>query len=430
MATELIQELQKIEKEAEERGFERLTQAESTVLMDRVKRLVQFVKTEGVQDVVISEGKPVVVKTKGVISNNHMLDEWDADTFNYFVWEISNQSVERDIDMRDKLSRARRLAKRENIPFTGWINRGVVRDLLEENGMSFDYSVGVGDRTLRIHIMYTYNSKKSDRRAITMAIRVNDTKIPLWDDLNMPNRFKDMTKVTSGLVLIAGHVGSGKTTTAASALNTLNLTSDREMMVLTIENPVEYVYNSETITFLQRNVGNNTPSFGKATDDAMRENADIVLIGELRNADEMDNALRLAEIGKLVIATIHSNSVADTPERIINSFAGDVQDNIRARLQENVVCIIHQNLERVGDVQFPVVEGFLVNNTVDQGVVREAMISRQRLVSFMQKAEHDWVISHYKAFQELESRGAFENLVKQAKIEDIEVARKVLVPGS
>lgn len=333
------------------------------------------------------------------------------------------------MDMRKKLTRARGLARREKKDFHGWLNREVVRDLLDENDMSFDYSVSVGDKTLRIHMMYTYDAKSPDRKAITMAIRVNDTKIPLWEDLNLPNRFKNITRVNSGLVLIAGHVGSGKTTTAASALNNLNLTSDRELMVLTIENPVEYVYKSETITFLQRNVGNNTPSFGKATDDAMRENADIVLIGELRTADEMDNALRLAEIGKLVIATIHSNSVADTPERIVNSFPGDVQENVRARLMENVVCIVHQNLERLGDKQFPIVEGFLVTNSADQTDIREALTSRAKLVGFMQKAEQPWVVSHDDSFEELEERGVFKDLIKEGKVESIDEARKTLVPG-
>lgn len=428
MATPL-EELQKIEDKAQAQGYIRLTKSESTKLANRVKKLVTFVRTDGVQDVVISENKPIIVKTRGILSNNHVLDEWDEDTFNYFVWEISNQSVDKDMEMRKELSKARAIAKREKqTSYSGWLNPRVVRDLLEENDMSFDYSVSVGNKTLRIHILYTYDAKSPDRKALTMSIRVNDTEIPLWESLNIPNRFKDVTKLNSGLVLIAGHVGSGKTTTAASALNHLNLTSDRELMVLTIENPVEYVYRSETVTFLQRNVGNNTPSFGKATDDAMRENADIVLIGELRTADEMDNALRLAEIGKLVIATIHSNSVADTPERIINSFPGDVQDNVRARLMENVVCIVHQNLERVGDVQFPVVEGFLVTNATDQSVIREAMGSRQKLVGFMQKAEQDWVISHYDAFKELEERGAFKDLIKQSKIEDIKEARKILVP--
>lgn len=424
-----LSEIEKIELEAENRGYVKLTEEESKVLAGRVQKLVRFVRTDGVQDVIISENKPVVVKNRGVISNNHVLDEWNEDTFNYFVWEISNQSVDKDMDMRKKLTRARGLARREKKDFHGWLNREVVRDLLDENDMSFDYSVSVGDKTLRIHMMYTYDAKSPDRKAITMAIRVNDTKIPLWEDLNLPNRFKNITRVNSGLVLIAGHVGSGKTTTAASALNNLNLTSDRELMVLTIENPVEYVYKSETITFLQRNVGNNTPSFGKATDDAMRENADIVLIGELRTADEMDNALRLAEIGKLVIATIHSNSVADTPERIINSFPGDVQENVRARLMENVVCIVHQNLERLGDKQFPIVEGFLVTNSADQSDVREALTSRSRLVTFMQNAEQTWVVSHDDSFDELEERGVFEDLIEEGKVESIEEARKTLVPS-
>lgn len=430
--TGMQREVYRIEKEAMTRGYMKLSAQESNKLSERIKRLVKFVQTDGVQDVIIRENKPVVVKTRGIMSNNHVLDEWNEDTFNYFVWEISNQAVDRDMDIRKDLTQARIIARNKdnNISnYHGWLNRNVVRDLLEDNEMSFDYSVSVGDKTLRIHILYTYAPQSPDRKDITMAIRVNDTKIPLWNDLNIPDRFKDVTKLNSGLVLISGHVGSGKTTTAASALNNLNLTSDRELMVLTIENPVEYVYKSETITFLQRNVGNNTPSFGKATDDAMRENADIVLIGELRTAEEMDNALRLAEIGKLVIATIHSNSVADTPERIINSFPGDVQANVRSRLMENVVCIMHQNLERVGDVQFPVVEGFLVSNSDDQIIVREALESRAKLVGFMQKAEQSWVITHNDAFEELVKGNAFEDLLEDSKIDDIEEARKKLVPG-
>lgn len=420
--------IEEVALESKQAGYRQLSDEEQSTLRTRVSKLVRFIRSEGVQDVVISENKPIVVKTKGIISNNHVLDEWNQDTFNYFVWSVSNQCVRKDVELNSKLDTARSVAKKSDLDFNDWLNTSVVKDLLDENGMSYDYSVSVGNKTLRIHIMYTYDAQVPTRSAITMAIRVNDMNIPMWEDLNMPEIFKSMTKLSSGLVLVSGHVGSGKTTTGASALNNLNLTSDRELMVLTIENPVEYVFKSETVTFLQRNVGDNTPDFGKATDDAMRENADIVLIGELRTSSEMDNALRLAEIGKLVIATIHSNSVADTPERIINSFPGDVQENVRARLKENIVCIVHQNLERVGDSQFPIVEGFIVKNSHEQSIVRDAMSSRKKLGSFMQKAEQDWVISHDKSFEELRERGVFDKLVEESKIESIEDARNTLVP--
>ena len=96
---------------------------------------------------------------------------------------------------------------------------------------------------------------------------------------------------------------------------------------------------------------------------------------------------------------------------------------------ENVVCIMHQNLERVGDVQFPVVEGFLVSNSDDQIIVREALESRAKLVGFMQKAEQSWVITHNDAFEELVKGNAFKDLLEDSKIDDIEEARKKLVPG-
>ena len=121
--------------------------------------------------------------------------------------------------------------------------------------------------------------------------------------------------------------------------------------------------------------------------------------------------------------------MADTPERIINSFPGDVQENVRARLMENVVCIVHQNLERLGDKQFPIVEGFLVTNSADQSDVREALTSRSRLVTFMQNAEQMWVVTHDDTFDELEERGVFDDLIEEGKVESIDEARKTLVPS-
>lgn len=426
---DLAKNIQEVSEDAHHRGFQMLSRAENQTLARRIRGLVEFIiATDGVQDIIISENKNILVRMKGVMSENVTLDKWDEETFNYFVWEISNESVRKDMEIRKKLTILRNRAKGESIDYHGWLNKNTVSDLLESNKMSYDYSVGIGKKTLRIHMLSSYNAGIPDHQDITMSIRVNDTEIPSWDRLNLPELFKGVTKLRSGLVLVAGHVGAGKTTTAASAINTLNLAGDRMMMVLTIEDPIEYIYKSETVHFIQRNIGNNTPSFGKATDDAMRENADIVLIGELRSPEEMDNALRLAEIGKLVIATIHSNSVADTPERIINSFPGDVQGNIRARLKENVVCIMHQNLERVGDVQFPIVEGFKVDNQYDQTVIREAFKDRTSMAGFMQTAEYDWVINHRKAFKELEEKGVFEELVKEGKIKDIEEAKSALVP--
>src|SRR5699024_855616 len=173
-----------IELEAQQRGYKKLTETDWEDLKNRVKNLLTFIRTDGVQDVVVSEGKPIVVKTKGIMSNNITLDSWTEDTFNFFVWQISNQSIEADMGIRVKLSKALDIAKKVGVPYSGWLNQRAVRDLLDENNMSYDYSVSLGDKTLRVHLMYTYSPVKSDRRSVTMAIRVNATQIPLWEDLN------------------------------------------------------------------------------------------------------------------------------------------------------------------------------------------------------------------------------------------------------
>ena len=231
-----------------------------------------------------------------------------------------------------------------------------------------------------------------------------------YEDLHLPVLFKKITELRRGLVLVAGHTASGKSTTVATLINIINTSSSERLTILTIEDPVEYVHKSSGAKIIQKSVGINTPSFEQATEDALRENVDIVMIGELRGPEEMNNALRLAETGKMVIATVHANSVADTVERIINEFPGDVQDNYRARLAENLVGILHQNLEIYNGNQYPVAHGFLVMNPNDQSELRLNLKNRSTLVGLMKNEGHPWVVTYKKSFEELNTKVVFEDV--------------------
>lgn len=404
MVNRMVSRELEIDLESEYGHLEQITKDDDLLFKEKIKGLTTFIVKNSVQDIAIEDGKDIRVKIKGIQSTEITLDKWNRNDFNYFISNICKLRV----DGRA----APRMGEVEYDP-------KIADVLLKINDKSYDFSVRLGNKTLRIHLFYTYAPNKASRSSIAMMIRVIDLKIPSLPDINIPEFFRNALDLQSGLMLIAGHVGDGKTTTLASLLNTLNLTSPTQMTVLTIENPIEYVYESESVYFIQREVGNNVPSFKKATDDAMRENADIVMIGELRDEGEMDNALRLAEIGKLVLATIHSNSVADTPERFVNAFSTVEKDNIRVRLKENLVGIVHQNLEVVEGRQYPKVEGVLAMDNESRRVLRESLSSREQLSDLVTKAEYDWVYNYQKSFKDILTRNTFN---------DEDEARRILVP--
>lgn len=210
------------------------------------------------------------------------------------------------------------------------------------------------------------------------------------------------------LYLTNDYVVTHNTTTIASLVKEINTNPAMKRSILTVEDPIEFVHESAQALILQRAIGINTGSYSEATKDALRENVDTVVIGELREMEEMDNAIRLAEMGKLVFATVHSNSPADTVDRIVNEFGGDLQESIRSRLSETVVGILHQNLEVIyshdkgEDIQVPVASGFLIQNSSQKSKIRN-QFTRENISNII-KTE-SWAKSHSSAYQELVTKG-------------------------
>lgn len=179
---------------------------------------------------------------------------------------------------------------------------------------------------------------------INLAIRLLSDKISSLNELCLPNELVKFTQINSGLFLIVGTTGSGKSTTLASMIDQIN--KERSENILTIEQPVEYIHNSIQSRIEQIEVGIHVDSFQTATVAAMRQNPNIILVGEMRDLETIQNAITLAETGHVVYGTLHAKSVTDTIDRIVDVFPPKQQEQIRIQLAGVLKGIMHQTLVR------------------------------------------------------------------------------------
>ncbi|AKF25460.1 twitching motility protein pilT [Sulfurovum lithotrophicum] len=177
---------------------------------------------------------------------------------------------------------------------------------------------------------------------VAAAFRVIPIEIPSLDDLGTPLIFKKLIKREKGLILVTGPTGSGKSTTLAALLNEINLNEQKH--IITVEDPVEFIHTNKKCVFSHRGVGEDTKSFATALKFAMRQDPDVILIGEMRDKETIEAALTAAETGHLVFGTLHTSSAPGTINRIIDVFTGDEQPQIRAMISTSLVAVIAQSL--------------------------------------------------------------------------------------
>ena len=180
------------------------------------------------------------------------------------------------------------------------------------------------------------------RGTIGIAIRHVNTTIPSFEELNLPDVIKDISGARKGLIIVTGTTGSGKSTTLASMIEHIN--SNRAENILTIEDPIEYIYRDKKSIISQREVGGDTESFATALRHAFRQDPDIILIGEVRDADTMGIALTAADTGHLVLTTLHTMNAVETISRIISFFPPHQHQQIRLLLSGTLKSVICQRL--------------------------------------------------------------------------------------
>ena len=244
----------------------------------------------------------------------------------------------------------------------GFLNNGQ-QDVFEA-AKELDFSLALGRKhRFRVNVYL-------QKGAVTAALRPIPEKVPPLGELGLPEEVGELAKVKLGLVLVTGPTGHGKTTTLASIIDLINDT--RACHIITIEDPIEYVHYHKRSIVDQRELGGDTHSFINALKYVLRQSPDVILVGEMRDLETIQAALRAAETGHLVLATLHTNDAIQTVDRIIDVFPGEQQQQVRFQLSMTLLAIISQRLLQRDDEGGRVLAyEFLKCNTAIANLIRE-----------------------------------------------------------
>jgi twitching motility protein PilT len=209
-----------------------------------------------------------------------------------------------------------------------------------------------------------------ERQRLALAFRSIPIKVPAFDELNLPNVIEEIAMSPRGLVLVTGTTGSGKSTTLAAMIDFVN--TKRHDRIITIEDPIEFVHENKKSLVAQRELGGDTPTFFDSLRVALRQDPDLILVGELRDAETMRTALQAADTGHVVYSTMHTTNAAQTVQRMIALFPPAERDLLRMQLAANLEAVISQRLAKTrnGKDRLPVIE-VMRNTPVVRKIIAE-----------------------------------------------------------
>ena len=304
----------------------------------RVKEYLQMVAQQGGSDLHLSVGRPPIIRIDGKL------------------YPISGE---------------KKLAAAEIEDAANAILNEEQRMRLKKN-MQIDFSLDLdGKARFRCNIYFQKGS-------LSAAFRMIPSKIKTLEELNLPNILYEFTKPSQGFVLITGPCGHGKSTTLAALIDYINC--NRQDHIITIEDPIEYIFDPDMCIIDQREILQDALDFPSALRAVFREDADVVMVGEMRDVETISTAMTAAETGHLIFATLHTNDAAQTVDRIVDVFPAYQQNQIRMQLAQSLLGIVSQRLvNRIDGGRVPAVE-ILINNNAVANLIREGKSHQINLV--------------------------------------------------
>ena len=240
-----------------------------------------------------------------------------------------------------------------------------------------------------------------------MVLRLIPMKILTIEQLGLPAVLRNVCDVQKGLILITGPTGSGKTTTLAAMIDYIN--KEHAKHIITIEDPIEFVHQSRRSLITQREVGIHTHEFDNALKASLREDPDIILVGEMRDKSTVNTALKAAQTGHLVMGTLHTNSAVKTLERILTLYTAEERESMRVAIAESLVCIISQGLCRTTDSKRAAFHDILVNTETVKDYIRSG--KNDEIIELMKEGEYDGMITTNQSLFNLYQEGRISDEV-------------------
>ncbi|MBN1972718.1 MAG: type IV pilus twitching motility protein PilT [Sedimentisphaerales bacterium] len=296
------------------------------------------------------------------------------------------------------------------------------QELQEEGGTDFGFAFADKCR-FRVAIF-------KQRGVISMVLRLIPFKMLTFDELGLPKICAALCRRPRGLFLVTGPTGSGKTTTLASMINYINENFDRH--IVTVEEPIEYYHNHKKSIINQRSVGVDVPSFSEALRRVLRQDPDVILVGEMRDLETIEAAVRAAETGHLVFSTVHTTSAAGTITRLVDVFPVSQQEQIRIQLSSNLIAILSQALcpkatgrGRIAAYEFLVVTPAIANlirenktYRIDSSIQTGKKLGMQLLDEHLWKLYDEGIISYEEMIDKARAPGALQDKAR-AKVESM-----------
>ena len=320
----------------------------------------QFVNNEGLSDIHIQSGSVISLRINGI---------------------IEKQNTE--------------LVTVENV--LNFLKKNLSKDQFEEfnNKKNLDFALELNENRFRANAYLGYNG-------CNIVLRKIETKIPDINDLNLPPVVNHQINSDNGLILITGPTGSGKSTSLASIINYINM--NKQKNIITIEDPIEFIHKADQSIISQREIGIHATSFANALRASLREDPDVILVGELRDLETTSLALTAAETGHLVLGTLHTSGAPNTIHRIIDIFPSEQQDQIRSQLASSLKLVMTQKLIRKIDGSGRVgAFEVMVCNAAIKNLIRENKI--HQVPTVMQTGLKDGMITMDKSIENLINDG-------------------------